>query len=222
MRQGFADEDIAREKKVKEETDKLEKKNLTTLLKTYKPKKLIDKSKSVKLVVLLIVYKKYFSAFGEENKALAIAGIVTEQVSAISKIISNTAVANAKASCINTINGRMPFVAINNVTAGLSIAGSVAGAVKAISNLKSKKKTPDTASVPSMRGGGGGSASSTPTSETPASVPPSFNVIGASGQSQLADAIGGQSQQPIQAYVVSNDVTSAQSLDRNIVESATL
>jgi hypothetical protein len=51
------------------------------------------------------------------------------------------------------------------------------------------------------------------------SAPPSFNVVGASGTSQLAGVIANQSQQPIQAYVVSNDVTTAQSLDRNIIES---
>jgi uncharacterized protein with FMN-binding domain len=39
---------------------------------------------------------------------------------------------------------------------------------------------------------------------------------------QLADAIGGQSQQPIKAFVVSNDVTSAQSMDRNIVSGASI
>jgi hypothetical protein len=52
-----------------------------------------------------------------------------------------------------------------------------------------------------------------------ASAPPSFNVVGASDSSQLAGVIANQSQQPIQAYVVSNDVTTAQSLDRNIIES---
>jgi hypothetical protein len=51
---------------------------------------------------------------------------------------------------------------------------------------------------------------------------PSFNIVGSSGTNQLATAIGSQTQQPIQAYVVSNDITSAQSLDRNIVESSSL
>tara|TARA_S200002703_G_scaffold159735_2_gene174434 strand:- start:584 stop:2329 length:1746 start_codon:yes stop_codon:yes gene_type:complete len=56
----------------------------------------------------------------------------------------------------------------------------------------------------------------------PASTPPAFNVIGATGTNQLAEAIAGQNQQPLRAYVVSNEVTSAQSLDRNIVSEATL
>jgi len=63
---------------------------------------------------------------------------------------------------------------------------------------------------------GGGSAPSVP------SIPPSFNVVGASNTNQLADAIGGQAQQPVKAYVVSNDVTTAQSMDRNIVSGASI
>ena len=62
----------------------------------------------------------------------------------------------------------------------------------------------------------GGSAPTTP------SIPPAFNIVGSSGTNQLADAIGGQSQQPIRTYVVSSDVTTGQSLDRNIVEGATI
>jgi len=47
---------------------------------------------------------------------------------------------------------------------------------------------------------------------------PSFNVVGNSGLNQLAQL----QQQPMKAYVVSGDVTSAQSLDRNRIENATL
>jgi hypothetical protein len=47
---------------------------------------------------------------------------------------------------------------------------------------------------------------------------PSFNVVGNSGLNQLSQL----QQQPMKAYVVSGDVTSAQSLDRNRIENATL
>ena len=63
-------------------------------------------------------------------------------------------------------------------------------------------------------------AFSTPTPITPASAPPAFNVVGQGATSQLAEAIGGQA--PTRAYVVSNDVTTAQGLERNIVEGATI
>jgi len=57
--------------------------------------------------------------------------------------------------------------------------------------------------------------------ETPP-IPPAFNIVGSSGTNQLADAIGGQSQQPVQAFVVASEVTSAQALERNTIEGATI
>lgn len=50
---------------------------------------------------------------------------------------------------------------------------------------------------------------------------PSFNVVGTSGINQIAQTIG-NNQQPVRAYVVSQDVTTQQALDRNIVKSASL
>jgi hypothetical protein len=60
-------------------------------------------------------------------------------------------------------------------------------------------------------GGGGGLGSI-------GSMSPSFNVVGNSGFNQLAQI----QQTPMQAYVVSGEVTSAQALDRNRVKNATL
>ena len=71
-------------------------------------------------------------------------------------------------------------------------------------------------------GGGGGGGASAPSGGSAPSIPPAFNVVGSSDSNQLADAIGGQSQQPVQAFVVANDVTTAQSLQNNIVEGATI
>jgi len=51
---------------------------------------------------------------------------------------------------------------------------------------------------------------------------PEFNTVGASGTNQLADAIGSQSKQPIKTFVVASDVTTAQSLERNIITGATV
>ena len=51
---------------------------------------------------------------------------------------------------------------------------------------------------------------------------PAFNVVGASPVNQLAESMNNQQKQPIKAFVVSNDVTSAQALDRNIVETASI
>jgi len=46
---------------------------------------------------------------------------------------------------------------------------------------------------------------------------PSFNLVGRSGNNQLADIIGGA---VFKTYVTSKDVTTAQELDRNVATSA--
>ena len=51
---------------------------------------------------------------------------------------------------------------------------------------------------------------------------PAFNIVGASGQSQLAQLISGQTGQPIKAYVVAGEVTTAQSLERNKIAEASI
>ena len=96
------------------------------------------------------------------------------------------------------------------------IQKAVASATVLASGLKTVQKIK---SVPKPAGvtGGGGSGGGTPNF-----TPPAFNVVGASGSSQLADAIGGQSNQPTRAYVVSDDVTTSQALERNIVNGATI
>ena len=107
-----------------------------------------------------------------------------------------------------------------NIPMLIGYALQAVGIIGAITQAVGKSK--------SVAGGlGGGSAPSvTPTAPTAAaqsqSVPPAFNIVGASDTNQLAEAIGGQAQQPVKAFVVSNDVSTAQELDRNIVEGASI
>ena len=98
----------------------------------------------------------------------------------------------------------------------ITIAGAIAQGVGIIKSVKS--------AVSKTKASAGSAGASVPNIPTPAmpSLPPAFNVVGASDTNQLADAIGGQSQEPTRAYVVSGDVTSAQSMDRNIVEGASI
>jgi len=145
------------------------------------------------------------------GKALAIADVVRSSVKSVSETISNTGVANAKAVAASPLTSGMPFVGINTAKAALSIGSTVAGAAKSIQAIKGDAKSVGGAVAPSG-GGGGGSA---PT-------PPQFNIVGATETSQLAEAVAGQENQPVQAYVVANDVTTAQSLENNIVEGATI
>jgi hypothetical protein len=65
-------------------------------------------------------------------------------------------------------------------------------------------------------GAGGGGASNPPAA---LSSPATFNVVGNTGTNQLAETLG---QQPLQAYVVAGDVTTAQSLERNKIQQSTL
>ena len=67
-------------------------------------------------------------------------------------------------------------------------------------------------------GGGGSSSSSGAGGGAAAPMTANFNTIGSSGINQLAQL----QQTPTQAYVVSGEVTSAQALDRNRVQNATL
>ena len=94
--------------------------------------------------------------------------------------------------------------------------GAAAVTAAGIANIKTITSTPDP-TPPAGASVGGGS----PVPPTPA-TPPAFNVVGQGATSQLADVLGTQAQEPVRAYVVSNDVTTAQGLERNIVEGATI
>ena len=99
----------------------------------------------------------------------------------------------------------IPLIAIFAVQAA-AIAMSIKSAVSTAKSMVGGK---------GGGGSGGGSAPSAPQA-------PSFNVVGAAPENQLAQAIGEDNKQPIKAFVVSNDVTNAQALDRNIVEGASI
>jgi len=90
------------------------------------------------------------------------------------------------------------------INAGIAIAAGIKN-IKAIASVKTPGGGGGSGNVPSAPSGAGGVSA------------PNFNIVGNSGINQLAE-LGGQ---PIQAYVVSGEVTSAQSLDRNRVQNAT-
>ena len=154
-----------------------------------------------------------------KNKASAIIG---ESALGIAKTVIATqtsnaaAIAQGAALAIPTAGASVAtaasLVTSNNISAGIGIATNVAATAKALQGLKAGGAPP---SPPSIKAAHGASVSSE-------SIPADFNTVGASGTNQLADAIGGQAQKPTRAYVVSNDVTTAQSLDRNIISGATV
>ena len=112
-----------------------------------------------------------------------------------------------------------------NSLAGIPIIGPVLGAAAAgaaiVSGMAQVKAITST-KLPTLGGKTPPAVSGGSSSAPPLPKPPSFNTVGASDTNQLASAIGQQEQQPVQAFVVSNDVTTAQSLERNIVSGATI
>jgi len=123
------------------------------------------------------------------------------------------------AATINTYRGVSDALAATTVTpfeTALKFANAAAIGISGIANVKKilSVKTPPVS-------GGSSKPSGSPT-PAPLSVPPAFNIVGASGTNQLASAIGGQTQQPVQAFVVSSEVTTAQELDRNIIDDASI
>lgn len=92
------------------------------------------------------------------------------------------------------------------IAAGLAVAAGLTNVAK-ITQQKFESPSAGGSSTPNTSGLGGGQIQA-----------PSFNVVGNSGVNQLAQL----QQTPVQAYVVSGQVTTAQSLDRNRIENATL
>lgn len=137
---------------------------------------------------------------GKDTAAGKVAAVAATTINTYAA--AQTAFFNAQKNPISILGPAYPYI-----SAGLAIAGGLKN-VQAI------------LSVPTPGGGGGGSAPSGGGSA--AMTAPSFNVVGASSTSQLAQTIGNQQNTPVQAYVVSNDVTTAQALDRNIIKGASL
>lgn len=127
------------------------------------------------------------------------------------------AVAAASISTYTAIAGQL--AAFSNVPVpGYAVAQAIlTGAtgllqVKKILAVKTPKGKGSAGGAPSVGGAGG--------SSTAPAAAPNFNIIGNSGVNQLAQTLG--SQQPVQAFVVANQVTTQQALDRSIVQNASL
>lgn len=151
-----------------------------------------------------------FKQLAGKNKALQKAAIIAENAAGIARIIINTKAANAKAIATSPTTFGQPWVTINTISGALGVAGSLLATRNALKELGGG----------SASGGSVGGASGSGGTEPAAAAAPTFNVVGTSGQNQIAQSLGNQP--PVKAFVVSNDVTTAQSLDRNIVSTATL
>jgi hypothetical protein len=102
---------------------------------------------------------------------------------------------------------------LNPVTKGISMAATLAVGLANVATL-ARQKFQSSAGATSTAGalGGGGSGGNDRSFN--------FNLAGASRENQLADTLQGRFNQPLQAYVVSRDITNQQQLDEEITSSA--
>ena len=177
-----------------------------------------------------VTLKKQFKAASDkidelEAQAAKEKSEKTEQgLNQLSELVGKNTVAgkgmSIAAATINTYQGVTDALAAKTITPFDTALKFVnAGAILA-NGLKTVKQMA-AVKIPNASGGAGTGGASSPSGGS-ISQPPAFNVVGASGTSQLADAIGSQSKEPTRAYVVSADVTTSQEMDRNTIEGASI
>ena len=170
-----------------------------------------------------MAYLGLFEQFGNtlsqlagKNKALAIAGIVVSQAASIGQIIAQTSIANAKAVAANPLGFGQPWVTINTISAGLSIASTIASAAKSIQQINSQPG----AAAPNAGSASGGAPQLPPPRVSGATAPQIQTTGGQNPNTQLAQTLS-NAQKPLRAYVVSQDISSQQALDRRTNRAAT-
>ena len=163
----------------------------------------------------------------DENKTLQGIAIVGENAVAVARIITETVATNKGLTSTAISEGAKALgsmasydyaaaamhstasttastgIITNNIEAGTSIAASVGAAATGLAALGESGNLTGGA-APSGSGGGG---------EIPA---PSFNLVEGSEGNQIQNSIQNAGDVPVRAYVVAQDVTSQQSLDRQI------
>ena len=161
-------------------------------------------------------------AAGEESKIakalflLKTSMMLKEQIMAAQATMQRI-IASAAESGVDGAKGFMKAAAAAPPPANVPLIAIFAAQAAGIA-MSIKSAVGTAKSMVGSKGGGGSSGGSAPS----APQAPSFNVVGASETNQLAQTIGEQEDKPVKAFVVSNDVTNAQALDRNIVEGASI
>ena len=129
-----------------------------------------------------------------------------------SKIGKAFAISQALINTYQGITAELATKALTPYEIGLKVVNVAYIAKTGFDSVKKILSTnPQSAGGSSPSGVGGSAQSSTP----------QFNIVGQNSNNQLAQTIGQQQQQPIQAYVVAGNITTAQSLDRNKIDTAT-
>ena len=127
----------------------------------------------------------------------------TQKAFNISMSVANT-VSAAISAANQTSGGPVAKIAAMTAVIGAGLAN--------VAMIARQKFQPDAAGVPLRTTGTGGSAGGTGVGDRSFN----FNLVGNTLGNQITDAIQGQFDQPLKAYVVSRDITSQQALDANI------
>ncbi len=176
-----------------------------------------------------------FASIAGQNESLATAALILQKGSAIANVIVDTQAANAKitANMLAEQGAYDSAAAATSLVAPPLSAGFKAMGVKAgvlgktrilknnigagISIAKIAATTLQSRSSGGGGGGGGATGGGAPSREF------DFNLVGSTGVNQLAQGVGSQfNQNPVQAYVVSSQMTSQQQLDHTIQTQASL
>jgi hypothetical protein len=157
--------------------------------------KAVQSAKSAEINATIDMVQGALGSLFEDSKAVATANVLVDSAQAAVGIFkSSTSLPE-------------PIASINRGVQLAALAATTFASIRKINQAQ-----PD----------GGGSA--TPVQVTTPTVPsqaPQFNIVGQGGINQLAESIGGQFQQPIRAYVVGQDVTTSQQLQRQRIRTAT-
>jgi len=164
----------------------------------------------------------YWETLTQEQKTK----IVSDGLNNLASILGKeTAAGKAAAIASATINTFQSAQASYKSLAGIPVIGPALGVAASgaaiVAGFKQVQAIQAT-KIPTLAGKAAPTVSAGSPQRPSAAQIPSFNIVGQTGTNQLADAISGQNQSPFKAYVVASDVTTGQSLERNIIEGASL
>jgi hypothetical protein len=123
----------------------------------------------------------------------------------------STAIIDTYAGATRALNDKT----VPSTIARFALAGAtIASGLLQVASIARQKFQSSSASTPIRTSGGGGSGAGMGDRSF------NFNLVGNNRENQLVNAIQGQFNQPLKAYVVSRDMSNQQQLDANIVNSA--
>ena len=124
-----------------------------------------------------------------------------------------SAVINTAKSAVSAYNSMAAVPIVGGVLAPIAAAAAIAAGTAQIKNITKQKYKGES--------GGGGASGLTASGGGSAPSAPQFNTVGTSGFNQINESLNNNNRNPTKAYVVSGEVSSAQSLDRNRIKEAT-